>query len=100
MNVTEHAEDRIRERCGLPKKAVEKNATLALEVGLKHSEATGRLKKYFDYLFLSHRVGANIRIYHNHVYIFTRDSKLVTVLPLPNHHKKAVQKILKRRNEP
>ena len=87
---------RIKERCGLPKKAVERSATLALQKGLSHKESTGSLKRYFDYLFLSHKKGSNIRLYGNHVYIFTQNS-LVTVLPLPNEHKKSLLKAFEKR---
>jgi len=96
MNITDHAYKRIKERCGLPKKAVERNAKLALEKGLTHKECTGSLRRYFDYLFLSHKKGANIRLYGNHVYIFTTEN-LVTVLPLPNAHKKTLKKVMEKR---
>lgn len=99
INITDHARDRIRERVGLPKKAVDGNVVAAFEYGVTHKEATGRLRKYFEYLFLSQgNVGANIRLYGNNVYIFTRNNMLVTVLPLPNAHKAAVRKIIKRRD--
>jgi len=96
MNITDHAYKRIKERCGLPKKAVERNAMLALEKGLTHQESTGSLRRYFDYLFLSHKKGANIRLYGNHVYIFTTEN-LVTVLQLPNAHKKTLKKVMDKR---
>lgn len=97
MIVTQHAQTRIKERCGLPKKAIKKNALIALQNGVCHNETTGRLKKYIDWLFLSYGYGGNIRLYNNHVYIFTISDKLITVLPLPNIYKNAVNKILKRR---
>lgn len=96
MNITNHASKRIKERCGLPKKAVERSALLALEKGLSHKDCTGSLRRYFDYLFLSHKKGANIRLYGNHVYIFTTEN-LVTVLPLPNAHKKTLKKVMDKR---
>ena len=96
MLITDHASDRIRERVGLPKRSVQKNADKALSEGIAHAETSGRLRKYFDYLFLSHGTGANIRIYGNHVYIFTTE-RLVTVLTLPGYHRKAVQKLFKNR---
>ena len=96
MIISDHAYKRIRERCGLPKKAVERSAMLALQKGLTHKESTGSLKRYFDYLFLSHRKGANIRLYGNHIYIFSRNC-LITVLPLPNEHKKSLKKAFEKR---
>jgi hypothetical protein len=96
MNVTNHARDRIKERSGLPKKAIDRNAEKALEKGLRHAECSGRLKRYFDYLYLKHNKGSNIRIYNNHVYIFT-NKYLITVLPLPGEHRHTAQKLLKKR---
>ena len=81
----------------MPKKAVERNAKLALEKGFTHKESKGRLRKYFDYLFLSHGRGANIRLYGNHVYIFTRD-KLVTVIPIPNAYKATLKRAMEKRD--
>ena len=96
LKINAHARKRIKERCGLPKKAVDRNVKLALEKGLTHKESKGSLRKYFDYLFLSHGRGANIRLYGNHAYIFTRDT-LVTVLPLPNAHKATLKKTMEKR---
>ena len=98
MIASNHARDRINERLGLPKKSAAKNAAVALEHGVSHKEATGRLRKYIAYLYLSHgKAASNIRIYGNHVYIFA-GSRLITVLPLPNAHKNAAAKIIKRRD--
>jgi len=97
MKISCHASDRIRERCGLPKRAVERNALLALQKGLTHKESTGSLKRYFDWLYLSYGCASNIRLYGNHAYLFRRDA-LITVVPLPNAHKAAIQKALKRRS--
>jgi len=96
MYITNHAKTRLKERCGLPKKALERNARNAIDRGVCHSECVGNLKKYLDYLFLSHRNGNNIRIYNNHVYIFFYE-RLVTVLTLPNTYKDALNKINKRK---
>ena len=96
MYITNHARDRLKERCGLPKKALDRNARNALDKGISHSECVGSLKKYLDYLYLSHKNGNNIKIYNNHVYIFFVD-RLVTVLTLPNTYKDALNKINKRK---
>jgi len=95
-NVTVHASKRVRKRIGIPKKAVQKNADMALIKGLSHKESTGRLRKYFDYLYLSHRKGTDIKMYGGYVYIFTHKD-LLTVFPIPNHHTDAVLKAVKRK---
>jgi hypothetical protein len=96
MRVSQHADERIRERCGLPKRAVEKNAAKALSDGITHEETSGRLKKYLDFLFLTHRRATNIRIYGCFVYLFTKHT-LITVFPLPRDHLNATKKIIQRR---
>ena len=93
MYVTGHAGKRIKQRCGLPKRAIRRNAELALQHGIRHCECVGRLKRYVDGVFLLHRRGAKMRIYKYHVYIFTTDETLVTVLPLPTHYRKLVDNI-------
>jgi len=96
--ITKHADKRMRERIGIPRKALKKKAEIALERGVAHKECTGRLKKYVDWVFLSHVKGSDIRLFGEHVYIFT-NSRLVTVLPLPNIYKDAVRKLIKRKEE-
>ena len=94
--ITKHAEKRARKRIGIPKKSVQKNAKRALEHGLCHADSTGRLSKYFTWLFLEHG-NTNTRIYNDYVYIFTDDEVLVTVFPLERAHRSAAAKAIKRR---
>ena len=96
MKLSRHAKDRMVERCGLNLRSLDKMASTAYDKGIHHRECTGRLKKYVDYLFLSHNKGNNIRLYGDNVYIF-HNSTLCTVLKLPNAHKNAVNKLSKRK---
>ena len=96
IRITNHAVHRLKERCGLPKKAHERNASSALAKGIRHDECSGYLKGYLNELFLSHGNGNNIRIYINYVYIFC-DENLITVLTLPHKFRAAVNKILTKR---
>ena len=81
--ITNHAADRFRERVKLPKRAVTKNARLALEKGISQAEATGQLRKYIDNLYRNEAQQANnIRIYCGMVYIFYFDT-LLTLFPVP-----------------
>ena len=100
MTISNHARQRINKRCGLPKKTVERNAKKALAAGISHNESTGRLKKYFDYLYLSHgEYGCGkIRIYNDYVYLFNNSDSLITVFQLPNEYRDAINKISKRKN--
>lgn len=94
--VTNHASDRTRERVGLPKRCSEKNAQRAWENGIKHSETSGRLRKYLDYLACNHGYHQDARIYSGYVYIFKGES-LITVIPLPPEHRKAAEAIAKKK---
>ena len=94
--VTEHAEDRTRERAGLPKRMVEKNAERAFIDGLEHWELKGSLKRFVDSLYLQHKNANNIRIYCGNVYLF-KGNVLVTVISLPSRYRKTAESIKKNR---
>lgn len=81
--VTRHAEKRIRQRLGLNKKSTEKAAEKALRFGVTHAETKGKLCRHLDGIFLLNHRPTNMRVYNHSVYLF-RDTKLITVLPLPN----------------
>ena len=88
--MTSHGVKRSKERVGLPKRALERNAEKAFENGLKHSELSGSIKRYVDALYLRYEKAGNIRIYCGKVYIFC-GTKLVTVLDLPAKFKKKAE---------
>lgn len=92
IDLTRHAEKRIRQRLGINKKAVERNAEKALQYGVTHAEATGRLCKYLDGIFLRNFRPTNMRVYNHSTYLF-RDTKLITVLPLPRDLWKLADKL-------
>ena len=82
--VTNHAKKRIKERCGLNKKSIQRMATKALEEGHTHSETKGRLNKWMTSLYFRGSKANNIRLYGEKAYIF-RDTVLITVIPIPNN---------------
>lgn len=47
MQVTKHAKERLKERCGLNDKSSERMAKIAYEKGLRHGDLTGNLKKWW-----------------------------------------------------
>ena len=96
--MTKHGEERIRERCGLPKKAVNKMAETAFQKGLNHSDCTGRLGKYLDNLFFNGKGWGYIKLYAEKVWIYTKEQDLITVFNIPSPHKSAFNKIMKRRS--
>ena len=81
-SVTQHAKRRMRERCGLPKKAVQRMADKALVDGVMHKDTVGALRKWVDGLFLQARTANNIRLYGNHAFLF-HDDTLITVINMP-----------------
>lgn len=96
VEVTKHATNRTKERIGLPKGSAEKNAQRALDLGVTHAETKGSLHRYLDGLYLRNPRGNNVRIYHRYVYIF-KDSRLITVLPLPRKYNEVADRLQKER---
>lgn len=96
--MTRHAKARLKDRAGLRKGVAEKNAERALTYGLTHAETKAGLKRYLDYLYLSHGNGNNMRVFHRHVYIFN-GTTLITVLPLPKKYNELADKLERRKSE-
>lgn len=82
--VTKKAERRIRQKLGVSKKSAEKAAEKALQFGVTHAEAKGKLCRHLDGIYLLKLNPTNMRVYNRFVYLF-RDTKLITVLPLPSN---------------
>lgn len=96
VNVSAHGSKRIRSRCGVPKKTVNKLATEAFSSGITHGETNGSLNKYLTALYFRNQTANNIRIYQNKVFIFS-GSHLITVLNLPPRYQKSVMSCIKKR---
>lgn len=82
MHITQHGEGRIRERIGVPKRAVPKLAADALAKGKSHADFAGSMRRYLDGIFLEHRNATNMRVFAQHVFIFNGDT-LITAWMLP-----------------
>ena len=83
MEITRHGEARLRERMGVPKKAVARLAERALAEGKTHGEFAGAIKRYLDGVFLEYRNATNMRVYAQHLFIFAGE-KLITAWLLPS----------------
>lgn len=86
MSSTKHGKERVKDRLGLSKSQADKVAERAWNQGLKHGECKGNLGKYIDGLHF--RCGGNgnvYRVYAHHIYVFTPNGRLVTVMGLPNN---------------
>ena len=80
--VTNHARKRFKERLGLPKRACQRQAEKAMDVGRKHSDAKGKARKYMNSLFLRYKKANNMRVYGEAIYVF-KGAILITVMHFP-----------------
>ncbi len=97
-HTTRHSAKRIRQRLGLNKKSVEKQAQKALDYGVSHKEATGKLCQYMNGVFLLNYRPTNMRVYNRMLYLF-RGDQLITVLPLPNRYWLQADKLQSKKME-
>jgi hypothetical protein len=95
MRTTHHGEKRVRKRIGIKKKAVNAMRDAAFNKGIKHSQATGRISRYFDRLFLEHATANNIRLYANYVWIFAGET-LITVFPIPSNLRRSALSVQRK----
>lgn len=97
--VTNHGKKRIKERVGLPLKAVQANAERALKEGLDRQELSGSIRRYVDCLYHQGEFkGKTIKIYGNMVYIFKK-MVLITAFILPTKYTKIAEKIKDKRKK-
>jgi len=95
--VTRHAEQRTRERVGIPKKAVRRAADKAIAQGVKRTDTGGGLRRYLDWLYWRGNGAANnITVYGDKIYLFSDDT-LITVLNMPSAYKKQAAGLMKKR---
>ena len=94
MDVTNHAKERIKERCGFNSKASERMAKKAFEEGIKHSQTKGNLNKWVTSLYFKNKKANNIRLYGDKAYIFY-DDVLITVIQIPTNLVKDFKKMIK-----
>lgn len=96
MKVSKHAQQRIKERCGLHKKSYERMAKKAWEEGVTHAETKGNLNKWVTKLFFVNTNANNIRLYGDKAYIFCGET-LVTVMQIPSNLMKDFKKMVKEK---
>jgi hypothetical protein len=97
LSVTNHGKSRIKERCGIKAKGVDRLAKIAFDKGLTHAETSGELNRYITSLYFYNKQANNIRLYGDKVYIFCEEV-LVTVLDTPHRYRAIVKKLMNRRN--
>lgn len=94
---TNHAQQRSKERLGFSKSTTERMADKALREGLRAADTSGRLRRHLDGMGMAH--GTTPVIYGEHIYVFSSDRALITVLYLPVSLRLAAQKAKARRGE-
>lgn len=82
VTITKHAEQRLKERVGLNKKALQRAAETAYDKGIKHQETTGNLNKWVTSLYFNNCTANNIRLHNGKAWIFA-GQKLITVIQVP-----------------
>lgn len=93
MKVSRHGDDRVRERLGLPRKAVEREAAKALEHGRPRTEFSGSFRRYLDALFHQGEYrAAEMRVHNQYLFLFASDHTLITawLLPVKWRRRKAI----------
>lgn len=85
MRVTKHGQERMRERLGLPKRALVRKAALALERGRPREAFGGPLRDYLNYKHASHGNADNMRVYGHELFIFNGED-LITAWALPRKY--------------
>lgn len=98
VKVTRHAEKRARQRLGIKKSAVERTAEKALEYGITHAEAKGKLSRHLDGIFTLNYKPTNLRVYNHNVYLFN-GTTLITVIPLPSKFWAYADKLQRKKSE-
>lgn len=80
MNITKHAEDRMKERLGISRHSCQRIAEKAWNEGKRNHELCGKFRKYIDALTFKNEELANIRVYGMFVYVFSNQGEsLITV---------------------
>lgn len=85
LRVSKHGCKRARERLGLPKEAVKRNAEKALKYGIERTDASGPFRRYLDFLYFDYGTANNLRVYNRYIYIFCNEV-LVTIMCVPRKY--------------
>lgn len=100
---TKHGTKRGRERIGINKSAMDRQAQLAIERGIKHSQTDGRLHKWINsqaHLYRERREDVEYIVFNNKLFVFNEDcTSLITVLNLPTNLQKLAVLQIKKANK-
>lgn len=85
--LSHHAETRLKERCGLQKKSMQRMADRAFEHGYDYSQTTGAVRTWLDTRKLANGQETTFRLYGDICYVFGYNNTLITVLHIPTELK-------------
>lgn len=96
VQLTNHAEKRLKERNGLNKKSMQRIADRAYDKGVPRKKTKGRLRKWIDKAYYKTETPMDVKLYGDKLYIFTADGNkaLVTVLFVPQDLMKDADKMI------
>lgn len=80
--LTFHSKKKAKQRMGIPRRALRKNAEKALIYGLEREETVGRLRGYLDSVYFKMETADNMRAFNRYIYLFAGNT-LITVLHMP-----------------
>ena len=102
--LSKHAEDRLKERNGFPRKAARRMTEKAFWNGLCREDTKGGLRRWVDGVCTNtaayYDPGRDIRLYGDTCYIYGSDRTLVTVLKIPRSLVKQVKYSCANANNP
>lgn len=94
--VSRHAQERLKERCGLNKKSIQRMTEKAYTNGISRIEMNGRLHKWATSIARSGVSNAtNVKLYGDKLFLFDR-AILVTVIQVPPNILKDIDKMIRK----
>lgn len=94
MKISNHARQRMKERCGFNRKSQERMVEKAFNEGITHKQTKGKMNRWVTSLFFKNCNANNIRLFGDFAYVFCGET-LVTVIGIPINLKKDFQKMIK-----
>ncbi len=82
--VTKHAKYRMKQRCGIGKNSISRMVKKVYQLGVRHAETSGNLRKWVDKQYFYNQSANQIRLYGDKAYIFHNDT-LITVIQIPHN---------------
>lgn len=87
IKINDHAQLRIKQRLGLPRKAMRRYVQTVMADGLTHSQTKGSLKKYITETIHRHEGKCNHPVVYGHHLFLFRGFRLITLTELPTELK-------------